>query len=119
MVRTLIFLCLAVSAASEVSAQCGEPASQDGVSREALDIIARAELRKVEANAEIDHETAQELLGRLFDLETGELKTLPLQQEAQYQRDAKYFSTKLRKEADEANARAKATLKKIVPCPAR
>jgi hypothetical protein len=79
-------------------------------------MIWEGELKKVEAGAAIDRETAQNLLSRLFDMKTGKLKVLSPEREAQFRQDAEYFSAKLRREALEKRAAAEAILAKAQTC---
>lgn len=104
---------LAISVSSHAS--CGEPDTAAGVSPEAQKIIWEGELRKVELSAAIDRETAQRLLGRLFDLESGKPRQLPAKLRAQYRRDAEYFAAKLRREANEERSAAEAVLPGVNP----
>lgn len=103
-------------AASALSAECGVPSLQDQISDEASRIIWRQKMKKIEAEAAIDKETSQLLLGRLFNLETGNRLPLPEEVERQYSLDAKYFAETLRSEAAAKRTSAETTFGRIKPC---
>lgn len=99
-------------------AECGKLDASEGVSEEAMNIIWQRSLARVAAEEKINKETTQQLLGRMFNLETGKLKNLPPTLMAQYRKDAEYFVNLLRKEASEARARGDAVFAKLdQPCP--
>lgn len=103
---TMTFLCLLISSPAAVRAACGPAADEERLSTEAGKIIVDRYRRQVEAEAAIDHETAQRLVGLLFDLETGEPLALPEDVMAQHRRDVAYFAKVLRREASERKAAA-------------
>lgn len=70
-------------------------------------IIQRQHLKKAEAEAAIGKETAQLLMGRLFDLKTGKPLVLPDGQKQGYSADAAFFAKFLHDEAAAEQAKVR------------
>lgn len=114
----LAIICCVSLTASPAMAECGISNPSNGVSNEAKKIIQNYYFKHIEAHEKIVLETSQELLGRMFDLETGKPKNLPPKLLQQYRLDARYFTSLLREEAAEAEARANSVFAKLnEPCP--
>lgn len=116
---TLFAVVLMSVMATPARAECGKADPSIGISDEANDILTRRYIRQLDATEQIDRETAQMFLERIFDPESGKEKNLPSALRDQYRRDARYFSELLKKEAAEATARADAVFAKAgKPCAA-
>ena len=101
---------------ASLSAECKSDSSAPKVSDEAAELIVRQDIKKAEAGAEIDRETAKLLLWRIFDPETGKPKPLDVKTKAQYTIDAKYFLERMKAEASTELAAADSVINSVLAC---